>query len=245
MGQGMSDALHQAADTAVDHDEPPVEIIPTVAGPRTMFSREVYMGGELHNAPARAGALDASRLPSLFNGRTIQPSDLRALITAPSAHWAPPKPAPATRQARPQNIVFASGAADPLRHESDRRFMPLPAPRKPKAKRMPPRPPAQIQTTARAAYKPYTDSLRSRVLAHLQAHGGHLTFPEAARMGDASVRNVTATFAKAFSVGVLVRHKVDGRSVIALPGYVPPTTASSMSRWSRRPIVCWANCSIP
>lgn len=223
----MSDTQHQA----VDHDEQPVEIIPTVAGPRTMFSREVYMGGELRNAPARPGALDAARLPSLFNGRTIQPSDLRAMITAPAAPWAPPKAAPAQRPSKPQNIVFASGAPNPLRHESDRRFMPVDLPPKPKAARQPPKPKAErTHTAAHTTYKPYADSLPSRVLAHLQAHGGHLTFPEAARMGDASVRNVTATFAKAFSVGALIRLRIDGRSVIALPGYVPPQTGPSRQR---------------
>lgn len=71
-------------------------------------------------------------------------------------------------------------------------------------------------------YLPKPGSVPSLVLAHLQEHGGHLSYSEITTRFGLPQSSTTAVFKKALDSGVLVRLLHNERVVIALPGYTPP-----------------------
>lgn len=87
----------------------------------------------------------------------------------------------------------------------------------------PPRPTA-------AAYLPREGSVPSQLLAHLHAHGGHLKYAEISQRFGIPTSSTTAVFKNALSGGLVVRVIVDGRSALALPGYVPPVSAPPVGK---------------
>ncbi len=198
----MSTALQRAHDQAsleaVDA-APPTPVVCTVAGPRRPFSSEIYRGAELLPTAARAGAYDALRMPSLFNGRRQAPHAGVFEATV----WTPPPPSPHT----PLPV-----AATPKRHVA--------TPRPDRAQG-----PLRELTPGRrvrGTYLPRPGSVPSLLLEHLHSYGGHLTYVEIRDRFGLPLSSVTAVFKPAISAGVLVRKVCNQRAVLCLPGYTPP-----------------------
>ncbi|CAN5859750.1 hypothetical protein BH11PSE13_BH11PSE13_12470 [soil metagenome] len=191
----MTSALQKASELQADAGP---EVICTVAAPRVPYSPEIYMGAELRATSPRAGAYDALRIPSLFNGRRRAPG---ALIEVAAVWTAPP----------PQ-----------------RRYVDRPAP--------PPAPVAAVPVAVKGErrkgvnYLPREGSIPSMLLAHLHTHVGHITYTEIAKLFGLPPSSTTAVFKKALTEGVLVRHLVNNRAAMALPGYTPPPDSPSLSK---------------
>lgn len=205
----MTSALQRAHDALLAEgttDAPP-PVVCTVAGPRVPFSAEVYTGAELRATSLRPGAYDALALPSVFNGRRLTPA----------------QPAPAT------NFVHTSGHVDALRPSAQaRRYSALETPKPPRSQG-----PLRELTPARVGrggYLPKPGSIPSMVLAHLQEHGGHLTYSEVTQRFGLPQSSVTAVFKKALASQVLVRLVTNARVAFALPGYVPPPDTPKPSK---------------
>ena len=81
-----------------------------------------------------------------------------------------------------------------------------------------------VHTSGRTkpAYLPRAGSIPALLLAHLQAHGGHMTYSEVARRFGMPPSSTTAVFKKTLEEGLLLRIVAEGRAAFALPGYVPP-----------------------
>lgn len=210
-----------------NNTDEPVDVIPTVAQPRSHFSREIYTGAELHVRPVRAGAGDALALPSLFNGKRTTRAEIRDLITQPSVSYAPPKPM--RRVSSSANFITVSGHTDALKdQDGTRRFWPVSM--KPgKVERVPGagRSLGKLRDIKRdpklaATYEPRPESMVGRTLAHLQAHGGYLLFPAIDRMFGTIPANRASMFQAAVRAGVLIRVVIDGQGAYALPGYIAP-----------------------
>lgn len=202
-----------------------VDVIPTVALPRSHFSREIYTGAELTMRPVRAGAADALALPSLFNGKRTSRAEIRELLTAPSSLFTPP---PAmTRRESHATFIAASGRADAIPNLSDktRRFLPVPLEKKAAAKK-----PRELNTVRTIkvnpdlarTYTPRADSIVGRTLAHLNERGGYLLFAIIDRMFGTTPATRAPMYQQCVRAGMLARVVVDGQGAYALPGYVPP-----------------------
>ena len=79
-------------------------------------------------------------------------------------------------------------------------------------------------------YLPKPGSVPSLVLAHLQEHGGHLSYSDITQRFGIPQSSTTAVFKKAIESGVLVRLTSNARVVIALPGYTPPPDTPKPSK---------------
>lgn len=196
-----------------EHDtaNPPAEpVVCTVATPRSHFSREIYTGAELQRGTSRAGAYDALRLPSLFNGRRSAPGT----VPEPSTVWT----RTVSSRAVISNPPVAKAPAAPVERRTG-------TPRRDRAQTVlrpltPPRP-------AKAAYVPREGSIPSRLLAHLTEFGGHVTYTEVAQRFDMPRSSTTAIFKKALAARLFIRVLVDKRAAFALPGYEPPPPAAT------------------
>jgi hypothetical protein len=89
---------------------------------------------------------------------------------------------------------------------------------------------AGAHTEDGALYAPRPGSVPSQVLAHLRLHGGHLTYADLSKRFSLPASSVTAVFKPALRAGVLKRHLVNERAVLALPAYVPPPSVPRPSK---------------
>ena len=196
-------------------------VMGSVATPRRPISTEIYRGEDLRRTSPRAGAYDAFTLPSVMGGRLVTREQQREELLAPLP---PAPPVPTARS--------AASMADPLAAAL------APPPEAPEPQPEPVQPPAivtrvvkngqdvQPLTKGRSgslnAYQPRDGSGPHRVLQHLQAHGGHLTYTDIRDRFGIPQHSLTAIFKPALVRGALVRVQIHGRRALALPGYVPP-----------------------
>jgi len=204
-------------------EEETVPVICTVAGPRQPFSAEIYNGAELRATSLRPGAYNAFALPSLFNGRR-RPS-VQAALAGSSVHT--------SRHAEGQLAAVHETIANLDRYKSagvaaEALVKVLAKANKPARVPKPPRPPAAPRV--KPPYLPREGSVPSLLLAHLQAHGGHMTYSEVARRFGIPPSSTTAIFKTALEAGVVVRVVAEGRAALALPGYVAPPAAPRPSK---------------
>jgi len=216
----MSSPLQKAYEAINDAEEEKAPVICTVAGPRVPFSAEVYTGTELRPTSLRPGAYDALTLPSLFNGRRHAPA---AVHTSGRAD----RSMAAVRKTIAQ--IDRSNAAGREAALAVRQFAEAAQAIKPTRSQGPLREltPARV---ARGGYLPKPGSIPSLVLAHLQEHGGHLTYSEVTQRFGLPQSSVTAVFKKALASQVLVRLVTNARVAFALPGYVPPPDTPKPSK---------------
>lgn len=211
----------------------PAPVVCTVAGPRRPISHEIYNGAELTGNATRPGAYDALRIPSLFNGRRQAPH----APVEPSTVWTPPPPTPRAlrtvdaaplSELRPQILaVMAREAQERADEREHRRRGGTP---RHNLAQGPLRELQPILRRPRDAYSPRPDSQPGKVLAHLRTHGGYLSYAQVSSLFGIQQVAVTATLRAALQHGALVRHIVDQRVVLALPGFEPPPPAPQPSK---------------
>jgi hypothetical protein len=192
--------LATAFEAATGQDE--VEVIPTVAAPRTHHSREVYTGADLQMRSHRPGAYQAATLPSLFNGRQHTPGG------RPSDVWTPP-PSPAVLAVPVPRATAKRVAAST--HRTPSGLAPIASPAR----------------VARSTYEPRPGSIPARLLAELPKRDGHMLYSEITSRYGLPLSSVTAVFKLALTKGALVRHVIDRRAALALPSFVPPPPSAS------------------
>lgn len=154
--------------------------------------------------PARPGALAASRVPSLVNGRQVLPEQMREQLRTP------PPAAPAQPAATPMPMQLP-----PIVSPMYRPPRPLPGPR-------------PIQARAgkeNRGYKPRAGSAVERVLEHLRTHGGHVLYSDVQHRFGVSRSGIYQVFETALKAGALQKFRIGSQAAFALPGYEPPPVA--------------------
>lgn len=199
---------------------------PTIAGPRRPYSSATYRGDELATTPARPGATDAARIPSLFNGQRVTPAALKQFITAQPEAYVPPAPMARTESAA--RYIALSGKVDAV-PATGQRFHALPVPPK-KFRTGSPRPERaltklrELKPSNRTSkgYTPEADSTVGKTLAYLREHGGPLHFAQVDERFGSLKSNRTTLFRPALEAGLMIRTVVDRKPAYALPGFVAP-----------------------
>lgn len=79
-------------------------------------------------------------------------------------------------------------------------------------------------------YVPKPGSIPSQVLAHLNEHGGHLTYCDIKARFGVPQSSVSAIFKKALDSKTIVRCVIARRTAFALPGYIPPPDAPTPAK---------------
>ncbi|RIX74447.1 MarR family transcriptional regulator [Acidovorax cavernicola] len=152
----------------------------------------------------------------LYTGEELRPTSARPgaydALTLPSVFMGRRVAAPA---ASTLNFVHTSGRRDFLGTKAEgQRFTAI----------------APAAQGDQGNYLPKPGSVPSLVLAHLQEHGGHLTYSEITQRFGIPQSSTTAVFKKALDSGALVRLLHNERVVIALPGYTPPPDTPKPSK---------------
>lgn len=208
----MNSPLQNAHDAAVQQGDAPTApaVICTVAGPRRPYSHETYAGLELQPSSARHGAYDALKLPSVFNGHRATPG--ATLAAQGVVDWKPPAAAPASKPV--EAYTPAELGAPPARRQRKLRELTPGRDRK-------------------KAFMPRRGSVPTQLLELLTKQGGHFTYSSVAVRFGVPAGSITALFKPALTAGALVRHVVNGRACLALPGYTPPPDEPQPSRLKR------------
>lgn len=208
--------MNSPSDSAEDEKAP---VVCTVAGPRLPYSTEVYTGAELRPTSLRRGAYDALTLPSVFNGRRHTPAQAAPAANIVHTSGRAERSMAAVRKTIAQLDRFSAAGSEAA--AAVHQFAEVAKAIKPARSQGPLREltPARV---ARGGYFPKPGSIPSLVLAHLQEHGGHLTYSEVTQRFGLPQSSVTAVFKKALASQVLVRLVTNARVAFALPGYVPP-----------------------
>lgn len=214
-----------------------------------------YGGEDLMGRSARPGAYDAMAIPSRMGERRLLPAEMKAELRAapcvamplparsatsvavPTGATATPIPATPPDPAPVDAPAVAAAAASPLPTAEPAPPPVATAPQgevfklgRRKAKTPPPtRELTPIKGRGITPYTPRHGSVPHVIVEHLRANGGCVTYSAAAAMTGANPGHLTAICKPALLGGLLMRHHVDGKLVLSLADWTPPSPPDTAS----------------